>query len=103
VFFGRRLGVKTTILNKIEKYRSFVYRKVTWVEESKEPTLLVEIVPRANGHPVCSRCGRSRPGYDTQEPRRFEYVPLWGILVFFVYAMRRVNCPTCGVVVEQHR
>jgi transposase len=90
-----------TILNKIEKYRSFVYRKVTWVEESKEPTLLVEIVPRANGHPVCSRCGRSRPGYDTQEPRRFEYVPLWGILVFFVYAMRRVNCPTCGVVVEQ--
>ena len=25
---------------------------------------------------------------------------LWGILVFFVYMMRRVNCPRCGVVVE---
>ena len=28
-------------------------------------------------------------------------MPLWGILVFFVYAMRRVDCPTCGVKVER--
>jgi transposase len=27
-------------------------------------------------------------------------VPLWGIAVFFVYAMRRVDCPSCGVTVE---
>jgi transposase len=27
-------------------------------------------------------------------------VPLWGIVVFLVYAMRRVDCPKCGVVVE---
>ena len=33
--------------------------------------------------------------------RRFEFVPLWGIAVYFVYAMRRVECPTCGVKVEQ--
>jgi transposase len=26
---------------------------------------------------------------------------LWGIAVYFVYAMRRVECPTCGVKVEQ--
>jgi transposase len=90
-----------TILNKIEKYRSFVYRKVTWVEESEDPALLVEVAARANGQPVCSRCGHRRPGYDTLDTRWFEYVPLWGILVFFVYAMRRVDCPTCGVVVEQ--
>lgn len=25
---------------------------------------------------------------------------MWGIAVYFVYAMRRVSCPTCGVVVE---
>ncbi|MER3423868.1 MAG: hypothetical protein C4293_12180 [Nitrospiraceae bacterium] len=33
-------------------------------------------------------------------PRRFEFVPLWGIPVFFLYAMRRVACRTCGVRVE---
>lgn len=28
-------------------------------------------------------------------------VPLWGIAVCFVYRMRRVQCPTCGVKVER--
>jgi transposase len=28
-------------------------------------------------------------------------VPLWQIAVYFVYAMRRVDCPRCGVRVEQ--
>ena len=39
--------------------------------------------------------------YDTaRQPRRFQFVPLWGIAVFFVYAMRRVDCISCGVKVE---
>ena len=43
-----------------------------------------------------------RPGYDqSSEPRRFEFVPLWGILVCFVDCMRRVDCPECGVKVER--
>jgi transposase len=41
-----------------------------------------------------------RPGYDTLEPREFAFVPLWGMAVWFVYAMRRVDCPRCGVHVE---
>ena len=28
-------------------------------------------------------------------------MPLWGMAVSFLYAMRRVNCPKCGVKVEQ--
>jgi transposase len=32
--------------------------------------------------------------------RRFEFVPLWQIAVYFVYALRRVDCPTWGVKVE---
>ena len=32
--------------------------------------------------------------------RRFEFVPLWGMKVFFVYAPRRVDCPQCGIKVE---
>ncbi len=91
-----------TILNSVEKNKSFVYDKVHLVEESGRRTLLVDVVPRANGEAICSKCDHRRPGYDTQwPPRRFEYVPLWGILVFFIYAMRRVDCPTCGVVVER--
>jgi transposase len=30
----------------------------------------------------------------------FEFVPLWAIPVHLVYAMRRVDCPKCGVTVE---
>jgi transposase len=40
------------------------------------------------------------PGYDRQPLRRFEFVPLWGIKVFLLYAPRRVECPNCGVKVE---
>ncbi len=88
-----------TILNRIQKLKSFVYDKVR-VEEKPSLAILVHIAARANARPVCSRCRRQCPGYDTLTPRRFEFVPLWGIPVFFVYAMRRVHCPTCGVVVE---
>ena len=50
---------------------------------------------------MCSGCGRQRAGYDRWSPRRFEFVPLWGIKVFLVYAPRRVDCPACGVKVER--
>ncbi len=89
-----------SILNRIERYKSFVYKKVTWVDNASEPTIQVQIEPRANGRPLCSGCGRPGPGYDRLSVRRFQFVPLWGIAVFFVYARRRVDCPTCGVTVE---
>ncbi len=90
-----------TILNRIEKHRSFVYGTAEFVETERGPAIDVEIQPRANGKAICSGCDRPRPGYDTLPPRRFEFVPLWGFLVFFVYAMRRVACPNCGVTVEK--
>ena len=43
----------------------------------------------------------SGPQYDRLPPRQFEFVPLWGIAVFFLYMMRRFDCATCGVRVEQ--
>ena len=89
-----------TILNRIQKHKSFVYGEVRLYETGGRLCLDVELRPRANGRARCSGCDRGRPGYDTLAPRRFEFVPLWGIAVYFVYAMRRVNCPTCGVVVE---
>lgn len=89
-----------TILNRVQKFKSFVYTKVTLIEELGQPFFLVDIAARVNAWLICSGCERKCRGYDTLKPRRFEFVPLWGIPVFFVYAMRRVDCPTCGVIVE---
>jgi transposase len=90
-----------TILNRVERYKSFVYGEPRWVEDAPRLTIEVPIRERANGRPICSGCGKRRPGYDRLAPRRFEFVPLWQIAVVFVYALRRVNCPACGVVVER--
>jgi transposase len=89
-----------TILNRVQKFKSFVYGNAEWIKSDGELALLIEILARANSRPICSGCRRRRPGYDTLAPRLFEFVPLWGIAVFFIYAMRRVNCPKCGVKVE---
>ena len=63
-------------------------------------TLEVRVRPRAGTRATCSQCRRRAPGYDTQVVRRFDFVPLWHIPVVFLYAMRRVDCPRCGVRVE---
>ena len=90
-----------TILNRVARHSSFVYGAPRWSDDPLRPTLEVPIRPRSNSRPICSGCGKRRPGYDRLSERRFEFVPLWQIAVVFVYAMRRVDCPTCGVVVEQ--
>lgn len=90
-----------TILNRVHPLKSFVYAHATMSDSADGLTIEVCIEPRANGRPVCSGCGQKRPGYDHQsEPRRFHFVPLWGMAVAFLYTMRRVDCPRCGVVVE---
>jgi transposase len=89
-----------TILNHVQKFKSFVYGAVRWVDDAPVPTLEVEVHPRTNSRAVCSGCERRRPGYDRLAVRRFEFVPLWGIKVFLVYAPRRVDCRDCGVRVE---
>ncbi len=90
-----------TILNRVQKFKSFVYGKAQWVEGAREPTIEVVLHPRKNSRPICFICGHRRAGYDTQRIRRFEFIPMWGIKVFFRYAPRRVNCPHCGIHVEK--
>ena len=89
-----------TILNRVQKHKGFVYGEARWLDQ-EEPALAITIQPRQGCRPVCSGCGRKAPGYDRLPERRFEFIPFWGILVFFVYAMRRVDCPRCGVKVER--
>ena len=38
--------------------------------------------PRRGSAAVCSRCHLPAPGYDQLGERRFEFIPLWGFLVF---------------------
>ena len=90
-----------TILNLVEPFKSFVYEEPKMAGSAANRTIEVPIRPRANSRPVCSGCSRKGPVYDHLPQRRFEFVPLWQIPMFFVYAMRRVNCPRCGVTVER--
>jgi len=90
-----------TILNHVEKHKSFVYGKVRWQRIQGAPSLQIRIRPRRGSRPICAGCGRRGPQYDRLPPRRFQFVPLWGLAVYFVYRMRRVDCRRCGVRVEQ--
>ncbi len=86
-----------TILNRIEKQPGFVYDRCELRRDGRL-TLEITLRPKRGSRPICSGCGRKGPGYDTMAQRRFEYVPLWGIPVFFLYRPRRVDCPRCGRV-----
>jgi transposase len=89
-----------TILNCVERHKSFVYDEVRF-RDADRSALEVVIRERANGRPICSGCGQAGPGYDRLPERRYEFVPLWAMAVFLVYAPRRVACPRCGVKVER--
>jgi len=88
----------TTILNHCHHHRGFVYQHARFGPDKK--TIEVAVRPRQGTAAICSGCQKPAPGYDHLPERRFEFIPLWGFLVFFLYRMRRVHCQRCGVVVE---
>jgi transposase len=89
-----------TILNKVEKFKSFVYGKITVEQVERKEAIVVEVQPRKKAKGMCIKCGERCSTYDTQLSRLFEYVPLWGIPVYFRYAPRRTDCGKDGVHVE---
>ena len=89
-----------TILNRIQAQPGFVYEAVRLVAEDRGLVIEAALRPRAHRRPTWSGCTPPGPGYDTLARRRFEFVPRWGLPVFFCCALRRVACPTCGVRVE---
>ena len=90
-----------TLLNRCQKFKSFVYRKVRFERIAGLESLVLELEPRKNSQAPCSICGRPAGTYDHQsQSRLFRFVPLWGIPTYFSYRMRRVNCPEHGVRIE---
>lgn len=92
-----------TILNSTLDFKSFVFEKCSSPKRNSAdttPMLEITVRPRKGSKPICSGCKQKRPGYDTLPLRHFEHIPLWGFLVFFLYAPRRVQCSQCGVKVE---
>ena len=89
----------TTILNHCYPHQGFVYQHTRFGPGKK--TIEVAVRPRRGSAAICSGCHKPAPGYDCLPERRFEFIPSWGILVFFLYQMRRVACRNCGVVVEE--
>jgi len=85
-----------TVLNQVHPIKGFVYGKIRFAGDAIE----VEVRSRKSSRAFCSGCGRRGPTYDHLAVRRFAFVPLWAMSVYLLYAMRRVNCPRCGVTVE---
>jgi transposase len=89
-----------SILRELQPLPGFVYETVRWAGSRVRPHLCVHVRARRGSHGICSVCFKKRPGYDVLNSRHFAFVPLWGLAVFLVYAMRRVDCRRCGVTVE---
>jgi transposase len=88
-----------TILNRCHHFRGFVYQHARFSADKR--SVEVAVRPRRGSAAICSRCHQPAPGYDQLGERRFEFIPLWGFLVFLLYAMRRVDCRRCGAVVVE--
>lgn len=86
-----------TILNRCHPIRYFVYGPARFLGEQ----LHVQVRPRKGSQGCCGGCGARGPTYDTaKEARLFEFIPVWGYVVYLVYCMRRIECPRCGVRTE---
>lgn len=88
-----------TLLNQCYRFPGFVYQHVRFSPDRRR--LEVRIRPRVGSRAICSGCHRPASGYDHLADRQFEFIPVWGYLVFLLYRMRRVDCKTCGVIVEE--
>jgi len=87
------------LLNQCQHFPGFVYQKARLCPHS--PSIEIDVRPRRGSKPVCSGCHQRGTAYDLLSLRRFEFIPIWGFAVLLLYHMRRVDCRTCGVRVEE--
>lgn len=96
-----QLQVKT-ILNTIQHFPGFVFQDARLIRhrDGRPAGIKITLEPHGGIPARCSRCRQPAPGYDRLGERSWLFVPLWGIVTWFCYAARRVECPKHGVVVE---
>jgi transposase len=87
-----------SIFNRVERIPGFVIAGVRFDEAGG---IVLEVRPRKNSWPICSRCGTIAEAYDQTAKRRFKYVPLWQIPTHLEYRMRRVECRVCDAIVTE--
>ncbi len=94
-----QLEVKT-VLNAIQHFVGFVYPSIRMLGSGSSLRLEVAIEPHQGIRGKCGTCLKACPGYDLLPKRRWQFVPMWGLVVHFFYAPRRVECLEHGVGVE---
>jgi transposase len=87
-----------SILNQCHHFPGFVNKTARLCHTTK--SIEIDVRARQGSKGKCSCCDRPGPTYDHLGVRRFEFVPLWGFVVFLIYRMRRIDCRFCGVKVE---
>jgi transposase len=88
-----------SLLNHVQHHSGFVYERVRLLAERQ--VIEIDVRPRRGSKPVCSRCHKHATAYDHLGVRGFEFIPFWGFRVQLIYRMRRVDCRSCGVHVEE--
>src|SRR6266568_7455543 len=95
----------TNILKRVLPLKGFCYRSACWLEGAGADggsVIEVGLAARRGAKACCGRCGRAAPGYDrAEEVRCWQFISLWMIQIYFVYAPRRVECRRCRVRVER--
>lgn len=89
-----------TLLNHVEKHKSFTYSKTYFEDGPNGNVVIVEVWHRKNSQGQCSLCQKNCPGYDKLPARDYQFVPFWGIPSYFRYKPRRVECKEHGIHVE---
>ncbi len=89
-----------SILNQVQPIKGFLYESVRFSPAIPD-TIEVLVVPRLGSKAQCRGCGRPGPTYDHLETRTWIMPPLWKFTMALIYTMRRVDCSSCGVVVEK--
>ncbi len=86
-----------TILNRRERHKGFIYGPERFTDGG---AIEITVLADRRTSPRCSRCQHTASLYGSLAERRYQFVPLWGFVVFFIYAARRVDCRQCGVCIE---
>ncbi len=86
----------TTVFRKLLGVTKLLVKNVDFAFDG----LVVHVRPRWR-LPRCSHCSKQAPGYDRKPARKWRHLALGRYSIWLSYAPQRVDCPRCGVRVEQ--